>query len=121
MFIAGTSQTKMIGGVGSLAMSVILGTVVIVLANKFFSLIHYLPEHVTNWIGQQFHNLGEKEDQSAAKNVLNAGASVTSETRGGAQKNYENWKAGKAGKDDNNDKKGGAKAPPTVSERNLKS
>ncbi len=121
MFIAGTSQTKMIGGVGSLAMSVILGTVVIVLANKFFSLIHYLPEHVTNWIGQQFHNLGEKEDQSAAKGVLNAGASVTSETRGGAQKNYENWKAGKAGKDDNNDKKGGAKAPPTVSERNLKS
>ena len=121
MFIAGTSQTKMIGITGTLAMAVILGSVVMVLANKFFSLIHYLPEHVTNWIGQQFHNLGEKEDQSAAKGVLNAGANVTSETRSGAQKIYENWKAGKAGKDDNNDKKGGAKAPPKVTERNLKS
>ena len=121
MFIAGTSQTKVVGITGSLAMAVILGSVVMVLANKFFSLIHYLPEHVTNWIGQQFHNLGEKEDQSAAKGVLNAGANVTSETRSGAQKIYENWKAGKAGKDDNNDKKGGAKAPPKVSERNLKS
>jgi len=43
---------------------------VIMLANKFFSLIHYLPEHVTNWIGQQFHSLGEKEDQAGAKNVF---------------------------------------------------
>ena len=29
-------------------MLVILGIVVIMSANKFFSLIHYLPEHVTN-------------------------------------------------------------------------
>ena len=121
MFIAGTSQTKMVGITGTLAMAVILGSVVMVLANKFFSLIHYLPEHVTNWIGQQFHNLGEKEDQSAAKGVLNAGASVTSETRSGAKQAYEKWKAGKEDNNDTNNKKGGAKAPPTVSERNLKS
>ena len=116
MFIAGASQTKMIGIVGSLAMSVILGSVVMVLANKFFSLIHYLPEHVTNWIGQQFHSLGEKEDQSAAKGVLSAGASATSETRGGARQTYEKSKGPDGGTE-----KGGAKAPPTVSERNLKS
>ena len=117
MFIAGTSQTKMIGFTGTLAMAVILGSVVMVLANKFFSLIHYLPEHVTNWIGQQFHNLGEKEDQSAAKNVLNAGASVTSETRSGVKQEYEKTKMQERQMNAN----GGAKAPPKVSERNLKS
>ena len=53
-------QTKIIGITGTFAMLVILGIVVIMTANKFFSLIHYLPEHVTNWIGQQFHALGEK-------------------------------------------------------------
>jgi len=70
MFIAGTSQTKIIGITGTFSMLVILGIVVIMLANKFFSLIHYLPEHVTNWIGQQFHSLGEKEDQSGVKGVF---------------------------------------------------
>ena len=70
MFIAGTGQTKMLGITGTFSMLVILGIMVIMLANKFFSLIHYLPEHVTNWIGQQFHSLGEKEDQAGAKNVF---------------------------------------------------
>ncbi|MBQ3060216.1 MAG: DotA/TraY family protein [Desulfovibrio sp.] len=70
MFIAGTGQSKMLGITGTFSMLVILGIMVIMLANKFFSLIHYLPEHVTNWIGQQFHSLGEKEDQAGAKNVF---------------------------------------------------
>ena len=116
MFIAGTSQTKLIGFTGMIAMTVILGSVVMILVNKFFSLIHYLPEHVTNWIGQQFHSLGEKEDQSAAKGVLSAGASVTSETLGGARQGYEKSKGADEGTE-----KGGTKAPPKVSERNLKS
>lgn len=70
MFIAGTAQSKIIGMTGTFSMLVILGVVVIMAANKFFSLIHYLPEHVTSWIGQQFHSLGEKEDQSGVKNVF---------------------------------------------------
>jgi conjugal transfer/type IV secretion protein DotA/TraY len=70
MFIAGTSQTKVIGITGTFSMLIILGIVVIMTANKFFSLIHYLPEHVTNWIGQQFHSLGEKEDQAGVKGVF---------------------------------------------------
>jgi hypothetical protein len=70
MFIAGTSQSKIIGITGTFSMLVILGIVVIMTANKFFSLIHYLPEHVTNWIGQQFHSLGEKEDQAGVKGVF---------------------------------------------------
>lgn len=67
-------------------MLVILGVTVIMLANKFFSLIHYLSEHVTNWIGQQFHSLGEKEDQAGAKNVFMGSTSAVSEAgRGGKE------------------------------------
>ena len=58
-------------------MLVILGSTTMLLANKFFSLIHYLPEHVTNWIGQQFHNLGEKEDQASIKGTFSGAASPT--------------------------------------------
>ena len=79
MFIAGTSQTKLLGITGTISMLVILGATVIMLANKFFSLIHYLPEHVTNWIGQQFHSLGEKEDQAGVKGVLAGTGGVVSE------------------------------------------
>lgn len=75
LFIAGVGQTKVLGPTGTISMIVILGIVIIMLANKFFSLIHYLPEHVTNWIGQQFHSLGEKEDQASVK-----GAFVSSTT-----------------------------------------
>jgi conjugal transfer/type IV secretion protein DotA/TraY len=89
MFIAGTSQTKIIGITGTFSMIVILGIVVIMTANKFFSLIHYLPEHVTNWIGQQFHSLGEKEDQSGVKgvfvsstNAISSGSQGLKELRG---------------------------------------
>jgi conjugal transfer/type IV secretion protein DotA/TraY len=90
MFIAGTGQSKMIGITGTFSMLVILGIVVIMTANKFFSLIHYLPEHVTAWIGQQFHSLGEKEDQSGVKNVfvgstnaVSSGAQGVKELRAG--------------------------------------
>ena len=85
MFIAGTSQTKIIGITGTFAMLVILGGTVIMMANKFFSLIHYLPEHVTNWIGQQFHSLGEKEDQAGVKGVLVGSTNAVSSGGQGAK------------------------------------
>ena len=66
-------------------MLIILGIVVIMMANKFFSLIHYLPEHVTNWIGQQFHSLGEKEDQSGVKGVFVGSTSAVSSGAEGAK------------------------------------
>lgn len=84
-FIAGTSQTKIIGITGTFSMLVILGIVVIMTANKFFSLIHYLPEHVTNWIGQQFHGLGEKEDQAGVKNVFLGSTNAVSSGAHGAR------------------------------------
>lgn len=96
-FIAGTSQTKIIGITGTFSMLVILGIVVIMAANKFFSLIHYLPEHVTNWIGQQFHALGEKEDQTGVKNVfvgstnaVSSGAHGARELRGDISRQWNN-------------------------------
>lgn len=70
LFFNGVAQTKIMGITGTFSMLVILGVTVIMLANKFFGLIHYIPEHVTNWIGQQMHSLGEKEDQAGAKAVF---------------------------------------------------
>jgi conjugal transfer/type IV secretion protein DotA/TraY len=85
MFIAGTSQSKIIGITGTFSMLIILGIVVIMTANKFFSLIHYLPEHVTNWIGQQFHSLGEKEDQAGVKGVFVGSTNAVSSGSHGAK------------------------------------
>lgn len=83
MFFNGVAQTKTLGITGTCSMLVILGTTVIMLANKFFGLIHYIPEHVTNWIGQQMHSLGEKEDQAGAKGVfMGSTDAVSSGTRG---------------------------------------
>ncbi len=66
-------------------------------ANKFFSLIHYLSEHVTNWIGQQFQGMGEKEDQAGVKNVfvgstnaVSSGASGANDLRGKVLKRGNN-------------------------------
>ena len=103
IFVGGTMQTKIIGITGTFAMLVILGIVVIMTANKFFSLIHYLPEHVTNWIGQQFHALGEKEDQAGVKNVfvgstnaVSSGAHGARELRGDISRQWNNPGAGNA-------------------------
>ena len=97
IFVGGTMQTKVIGITGTFSMLVILGIVVIMTANKFFSLIHYLPEHVTNWIGQQFHALGEKEDQAGVKNVfvgstnaVSSGAHGARELRGDISRQWNN-------------------------------
>ncbi len=103
IFVGGTMQTKIIGITGTFAMLVILGIVVIMTVNKFFSLIHYLPEHVTNWIGQQFHGLGEKEDQAGVKNVfvgstnaVSSGAHGARELRGDISRQWNNPGAGNA-------------------------
>ena len=101
LFVGGTMQTKVIGITGTFSMLVILGIVVIMTANKFFSLIHYLPEHVTNWIGQQFHALGEKEDQAGVKNVfvgstnaVSSGAHGARELRGDLSRQWNRSGAG---------------------------
>ncbi len=61
-FVYGLGETKLIGPTGTIAMVILLGFVILIFAKKLFMLISYLPEHVTNWIGQQFQPLGERED-----------------------------------------------------------
>lgn len=90
----GIGQTKFLGLVGTISMCIILGAVVIMAANKFFSLIHYLPEHVTNWIGQQLHSLGEKEDQAGAKAVVAGSTNAISES---GREAHQRFKSGKPG------------------------
>ena len=84
-------------------MLAILGIVVIMAANKFFSLIHYLPEHVTSWIGQQIHGLGEKEDQAGVKsifiastNTVSSGAQGARELRGDISRQWNSPSSGHA-------------------------
>jgi conjugal transfer/type IV secretion protein DotA/TraY len=98
MFIAGTSQSKIIGLTGTFSMLIILGIVVIMTANKFFSLIHHLPEHVTNWIGQQLHSLGEQADQSGVKNVFVGSTNAVSSGAQGAQSLRSELRRGANGK-----------------------
>ncbi|MGL4208430.1 MAG: DotA/TraY family protein, partial [Candidatus Adiutrix sp.] len=60
-----------------LAYIFILGSVIITATYKIFGLISYLPERVTNWIGQQFHSLGEKEDMASAKGQFAQGGKIS--------------------------------------------
>ena len=129
-FIAGTSQTKIIGITGTFSMLVILGIVVIMTANKFFSLIHYLPEHVTNWIGQQFHGLGEKEDQAGVKNVflgstnaVSSGAHGARELRGEMSRQWNSTApaGGNTAPSSPQGQAAAANAGPSVSQRNFRS
>lgn len=106
LIFSGMAQTKMMGLVGTVSMSIILGAVIIMAANKFFSLIHYLPEHVTNWIGQQLHSLGEKEDQAGAKTVIAGSTNAISES---GREAHQRVKAkGRGGDGGGNDKVGSA-------------
>lgn len=102
LIYSGMSQTKMMGLIGIVSMCIILGAVIIMAANKFFSLIHYLPEHVTNWIGQQLHSLGEKEDQAGTKTVIAGSTNAISETSREAHQRVKSGKSGgKGGKNAN--------------------
>ncbi len=71
-------QKDEVGIIGTLCFIFILGTVVMMSINKIFGLITWLPDHVTNWIGQQLHSLGEDGDVSAAKGSFTGGAGSAS-------------------------------------------
>ncbi len=97
IFFTGVAQTKILGITGTISMIIILGTTVIMLANKFFGLIHYIPEHVINWIGQQMHSLGEKEDQAGAKGVFIGSTDAVSSAGRGVQGLIDGLKKAKTG------------------------
>lgn len=111
LIFSGMSQAKVMGLVGSVSMSIILGAVIIMAANKFFSLIHYLPEHVTNWIGQQLHSLGEKEDQAGTKTVIAGSTNAISESsREAHQRVKAKGRGGNGGNEDGQGNAGGARS-----------
>lgn len=123
IFFNGVAQTKTLEVTGTISILIILGTTVIMLANKFFGLIHYIPEHVTNWIGQQMHSLGEKEDQAGAKGVfVGSTDAVSSGVRGlkGLGQDLKNRKQERAAAQAVEDAKGGnTVTPASTMERSL--
>lgn len=66
------------------AFAVILGITIIVAAYKIFGLISYLPEKVTNWIGQQLHSLGESGDAHSAAGQYGGAGGYSNKVVGGA-------------------------------------
>jgi hypothetical protein len=46
------------------------------LVNKLCGLAQHLPEHVTNWIGQQLSNLGEGQDAYDARKGMTGSTNV---------------------------------------------
>jgi hypothetical protein len=130
MFISGASQSKIIGITGTFSMLIILGIVVIMTANKCFSLIHHLPEHVTNWIGQQFHSLGEQSDQAGVKgvfvgstNAVSSGAHGAKELRSELRRNTGRGTAGSKAENPSGAtaEAAGDAGGPGVNERNFRS
>ncbi len=71
-----TTSDYAIGIIGTICFIVILGSVIIMAANKIFGLITWLPDHVSNWIGQQLHSLGEDNDVSTAKGAFSGSTNI---------------------------------------------
>lgn len=121
ILVSGAAQTKMLGVTGTISMVVILGIIVMMLANKFFSLIHYLPEHVTGWIGQQLHSLGEKEDQGGVKGVFVGSTSPVSEGARELRSRLDSGRGGASGTPGGSTGRSGTASGPSVSESSLSS
>lgn len=68
----------------SIVMIFIFGTTCIVVTHKVFKLITHLPDTVTRWLGQQFQNLGEEQDEQRIRGaVSNATTTATSAVASG--------------------------------------
>lgn len=79
-----TSSGVMISIGAFFAFAVILGITIVVAAYKIFGLISYLPEKVTNWIGQQLHNLGESGDAHSAAGQFGGAGGYSNKAVNGA-------------------------------------
>jgi hypothetical protein len=66
------------------------GTIVLIVANKVFSLIHIVPERVITWIGGHGVQYGEAEAEGKLKHGVEAGAQqiggAAKEAKAGAEK-----------------------------------
>jgi len=80
-FAAGLSVEDPRGLISTVALTVILGGLFVVLSHKIFGLITWLPERVICWIGQQRHDLGEASDEARTSHTF---AGVITKSEGAA-------------------------------------
>jgi hypothetical protein len=70
-----TSGNTIYGPAAIVAFLFLGGTLFVMVTQKLFSLITWLPENVTKWIGQQVASLGEAHDEAQNKAMFMAAAS----------------------------------------------
>jgi conjugal transfer/type IV secretion protein DotA/TraY len=66
-----------------IAMTFLIGFVMVLVSHKVFKLITHLPDTVTKWVGQTIHNLGEDGDEQRTRAMF-TGAVGKVEGAGGA-------------------------------------
>ncbi len=81
MLLYNTLPDYAVGLTGSLSFTVIIGSIIVMAANKIFGLITWLPDNVSNWIGQQLHSLGEDNDVNTAKHAFSGSTHIVSSLR----------------------------------------
>jgi hypothetical protein len=55
------------GLISTIAMSVILCSLILIIAHKIYGLIAHFPSTIMRWVGQYFHNLGEDRDEQRVR------------------------------------------------------
>ncbi len=60
------------GLISTIAMSVILCSLILIVAHKVYGLIAHFPATIMRWVGQQFHNLGEDQDEARVQRDFGA-------------------------------------------------
>jgi hypothetical protein len=55
------------GLTSTIAMSVILCSLILIVAHKIYALIAHFPSTIIRWVGQHFHNLGEDRDETRTR------------------------------------------------------
>jgi hypothetical protein len=109
IFHASMSDDNSFGVVSTFAFVVLGGSLFVVVAQKFFGLITWLPEHVTAWIGQQVATLGEGQEESKTRMAMAAaagGGGVGGAVTGGLQR-AKRRDGGGGSNDDSGDDDGG--------------
>lgn len=70
IFTAGQQAGHASGPVAFIALTFILGSVMLIVSHKLFGLITWLPENVLRWVGQQVQNLGESGDEGRSRGAF---------------------------------------------------
>lgn len=76
VFVGDQMQFKTFALVGMISILVLIGIVVMTLANRFFGLIEFFPSQVMDYIGQQIHSLNEEKDVAGAKGAFSGSTNI---------------------------------------------